>query len=262
LALYLRQICLVAQQLAPAIKNLSEVFSIPVCHVDPAVGKFGLENTLLALGSQFIEVVAPIADGSPPDSTAAGRFLQRRGGDGGYMVICQVATRAEQAALRERAQNKKVQIAYQSERDTWNIMQLHPANMGAAFLEVDWDQQADMQGNWQPAGGKDWQTLASTDVISEITAVELQSDDPQAAAAHWASVIGVDVEQREQHLIVPLANTDLRFVAASDGRGAGLGGLDVRVVDAARLQQQAEVCGFNLHNNQLIICGTRFNLVN
>ena len=49
---------------------------------DPGVGVFGLENAVFAVGDTFLEVVAPVQ----PDTTA-GRYLQRRGGDSGYMAI-------------------------------------------------------------------------------------------------------------------------------------------------------------------------------
>ncbi|MBL4827172.1 MAG: VOC family protein [Spongiibacteraceae bacterium] len=257
MSIHLRQICLVADKLQPAIDKLSAVFSIPSCYVDPAVGKFGLENTLLAMGSQFIEVVAPIKQG-----TAAGRFLQRRRGNGGYMVICQVPTIKEQAELRERAVDNKVRIAYESDLGTWNVMQLHPADMGATFFEVDWDQQANMKGNWHPAGGSRWQPLNSTNVVKAITAVELQSDDPNALALHWSKITEVPVTEKEGNPIVSLANTDLRFVHSHDKRGAGLGGLDLKVVDKTRLLKQANAQGIEVIGNQLTICGTRFKLVN
>ncbi|MGR3566532.1 MAG: hypothetical protein ACU0CN_02170, partial [Pseudooceanicola nanhaiensis] len=96
--IHLRQVCLVAGALAPAVSALRDVLGLPVAHVDPAVGKFGLENTLLTLGSQFLEVVAPTRAG-----TAAGRYLDRRGGDGGYMVICQAGDRDAQDAVRANA---------------------------------------------------------------------------------------------------------------------------------------------------------------
>ena len=255
MAIYLRQICLVAENLAPPINLLSDVFSLPVAHIDPAVGKFGLENTLLAVGSQFIEVVAPTQPG-----TAAGRFLQRRGGDGGYMVICQVPTKEEQAQVRRRAQNNQVRIAYESDRETWNIMQLHPADMGAAFLEVDWDCEADMEGNWQPAGGKEWQALMSTSVINAITGVEMQSENPGALAAHWAKIVDASIQHANNEWVLPLANVQLRFVENKDGRGPGLSALDVSVVDYTRLQQQAEANNIAINNNRLEICGTYFNL--
>ncbi|MCH8503831.1 MAG: VOC family protein, partial [Ectothiorhodospiraceae bacterium] len=216
MAIHLRQICLVADKLAPVVDDLRGLFAIPVCHVDPGVGKFGLENALLAVGTQFLEVVAPLQEG-----TAAGRFLERRGGNGGYMVICQVPSLEEQAGVRTRAQDAGVRVAYASERGSWNIMQLHPADMGASFFEVDWDEQADTTGNWEPAGGREWMDHVNTDEVSAITAVELQGSDPQALAARWAAVAGVDLVSRGPGPVLPLANAELRFVQPEDGRGDG-----------------------------------------
>ena len=64
----LRQICLVAEQLAPVVDDLKAVFGLEVCFVDPAVQAFGLENSLFPVGNNFLEVVAPIQA-----NTAAGR---------------------------------------------------------------------------------------------------------------------------------------------------------------------------------------------
>lgn len=257
MTIHLRQVCLVAEELAPAVKDISEIFSIPVCHVDPEVGKFGLENSLLAIGTNFLEVVAPIQE-----NTAAHRFLKRRGGDGGYMVICQVPSLAEQAELRARAAGEEVRVAFESDRGTWNIMQLHPGDMGAAFLEVDWDEEADFTGNWQPAGGTDWKSTVSTAVVSDIVAVELQGNDPEALARRWAAIAGLPLEYRNDIPTITLANADVRFVHAQDGRGDGLGALDLRVTDHAHLLNQAERRGVRVSDHQVMICGTRFNLVN
>jgi hypothetical protein len=66
------------------ISDFKEIFGLEVCFIDKGVAVFGLENSLMPVGNNFIEVVAP----TKPD-TAAGRYLKRRNGDGGYMVICQ-----------------------------------------------------------------------------------------------------------------------------------------------------------------------------
>ena len=60
--LRLRQICLVARELKPHLEDLREVLGIEVCHVDPGVGTFGLENSLMPIGSQFLEIVAPVRE--------------------------------------------------------------------------------------------------------------------------------------------------------------------------------------------------------
>lgn len=82
--LRLRQLCLVAYELEPVVDDLRTVFDVEVCHRDPEVGRFGLHNAnaLLPVGTSFIEVVVPIEAG-----TTAKHYLERRKGDGGYMVI-------------------------------------------------------------------------------------------------------------------------------------------------------------------------------
>ena len=81
----LRQIALVAHDLDSTLASLCEELGADVCFQDPGVGAFGLHNGLLALGDTFLEVVSPTQDG-----TTAGRYLDRRGGDGGYMVLLQL----------------------------------------------------------------------------------------------------------------------------------------------------------------------------
>ena len=70
--LRLRQICLVARDLDLVVDDLCAVFGVKVCHRDPEVGQFGLRNALMPFGSNFLEVVSPLRDG-----TAAGRYLGR-----------------------------------------------------------------------------------------------------------------------------------------------------------------------------------------
>ena len=80
--LNLRQICLAAPELEPVVDTVREVFGLEVCHRDPNVAKYGLENALFVLGRAFLEIVAPTRG-----ETAAGRFIERSGGVGGYMAI-------------------------------------------------------------------------------------------------------------------------------------------------------------------------------
>ena len=78
----LRQICLVAAHLEPVVTDISEIMGLKVCYRDGNVAKYGLENALLPVDTILLEVVAPIQQG-----TAAGRFLDKTGGRGGYMAI-------------------------------------------------------------------------------------------------------------------------------------------------------------------------------
>ena len=173
MSIRLRQIALVANKLAPVIDDLKAVFGLEVCYIDPGVGVFGLENSLLPVGNNFIEVVAPIKDG-----TAGGRYLKRRGGDGGYMVICQCDSHAAQLERRERALAMGIRIAWERESDGYHVMQLHPADTGGSFFEIDWDAKGEPEGNWEPAGGSGWRKAKRTEIVSAYSAVELQSPDP------------------------------------------------------------------------------------
>ena len=224
MAIHLRQICLVARNLQAAVEDLERTLGVQRCYVDPEVAAFGLENTLLPIGTQFLEVVSPVRPG-----VAADRFLQKRGGDGGYMVICQAANPQEQAELRARAEAEGVRVAFEHNRDDWRIMQLHPGDMGAAFLEVDWQSPTDFEGHWRPAGGEGWRALSKQGAARAICAVELQSKDPRALAARWSAVIGTPAEEKNGAWLVRLANAELRFVEDKDHRGDGVRGLVIEM---------------------------------
>jgi len=256
MAIHLRQICLVASELAPHVDTLRAVFGWPVAHVDANVGKWGLENTLLTVGTQFLEIVVPTRE-----DTAAGRYIDRRGGDGGYMVICQVPSLEEQNAVRARAAAAGVREAYFGDRGDWNVMQLHPADMRATFFEVDWDIKADPEGRWMPAGGTEWQDEAGAVRGMAITAADIQTDDPRALAEHWSKVSGLPVGSDAGTPAVRLANAVLRFVPARDGRGPGLGGIEIAVPDRTTVLERAAERGVTERDGVLDICGTRIAVV-
>lgn len=251
----LRQICLVAEKLAPVTDDLKAVFGLEVCFVDPAVGKWGLENVLLPIGNNFLEVVAPTRDG-----TAAGRYLERRKGDGGYMVITQAA---DHDSYRKRIEDLGVRVVADLQYGDFTGMQLHPRDVGGAILSIDatTDDYRDPAGSWHPAGN-DWKPARRTEVVSDFRAAELQSDDPEALARRWSEVLDIPIERDAR--AVPTINLDnavLRFVKETDGRGEGLGGLDLAAADRARAFAEAERRGLRTGDDEITICGTRFRLI-
>ncbi|MGH7913560.1 MAG: VOC family protein [Candidatus Binataceae bacterium] len=256
MSIRLRQICLVAKILAPVIGNFKAIFAVDVCFIDPAVAAFGLENSLMPIGSNFLEVVAPVEE-----NTAAGRYLKRRNGDGGYMVICQCDTLETQLARKARAAALDVRIAWEHEGRSFHGMQLHPADTGGAFFEIDWDSMREPEGHWTPAGGSEWISRMHTDVVKYYSAVELQSANPRRLAERWSSIAELPLREDSQgRLEMPLENASVRFVKAADGRGDGLGGIDIAVHDRARVLAAAARRGCQAGEDQLMICGVRFNL--
>jgi glyoxalase-like protein len=256
MSIRLRQICLVAAKLAPVVDDLKAVLGLEVCFKDKGVEVFGLENSLFPVGSNFIEVVAPIKE-----NTAAGRYLKRRNGDGGYMVICQCDSEATQAARKARAASLNVRVAWEHDSKGFHGMQLHPADTGGAFFELDWDKKGEPEGHWEPAGGSNWASARRTDVVTSFSAVELQSADPRGLAERWSSIAELPLRNDSRGRIeMPLDNASVRFVEATDGRGEGLGGIDIVVADRKRLLEAAESRGCRAGDEQVVICGTRFYL--
>ena len=255
MTIQLRQICLVAEQLAPVIDDLTAILGIQSCFIDPGVGKFGLENNLMPVGRNFLEVVAPVQE-----NTAAGRYLQRRQGDGGYMVITQIDTLDEHQRLRQRALDQGVRVAHEHSSDEWYLSQLHPRDMQAAFLELEWNPQADFSGYWNPVGGLGWEDKVQQGTTVDFIGVELQGADPLALAKHWASVTDLPVDTDVATPSICFNNATLRFVEATDGRGAGLGGLDIRVSDRQAILAEARNRNCYVSDDQVNICGTRWYL--
>jgi len=253
--LQLRQICLVAESLAPVIDDLTAVLGIHPCYVDPGVGAFGLENTLMPIGRNFLEVVSPIQ----PD-TAAGRYLKRRGGDGGYMVITQADSKATQLVARQRAQDLGVRIAHETLRKDWHLIQFHPGDLEAAFLEIETDAFNDFTGSWMPVGGLGWETFVDQRRTIDLIEVQLQCEDPASLAAKWGSIIGALPTPENDHRLVPLNNAALRFIPIQDTRGPGLSGLTVSVTDRAAVIDTARSRGLEVSGHDIHMAGVRWHL--
>ncbi len=255
MTIQLRQICLVASELEPVLDDLTNILGINRCFIDPGVGTFGLENTLMPIGRNFLEVVAPVEE-----NTAGGRYLDRRAGDGGYMVITQLDTLENQQAVRQRALDNNVRVAWEASSENWNLCQLHPGDMIAAFLEVQYDNHEDFNGNWNPVGGLGWEDKVKQDITRDYLAVELQSPDPVGLAELWGKVVDLPVERNGAELSMAFNNVTIRFVEAKDGRGAGLGGLDIAVNNREHILTEAKKRGCYVSDDQVDICGTRWYL--
>lgn len=258
--LRLRQICLVAAKLAPVTEDFRHVLDLEVCHVDPSVGRWGLENALWPIGNGFLEVVAPVEEG-----TAAGRYLERRKGDGGYMVILQTSE-AGLAAARERMAAHGVRTVADIDRGEYRGMQLHPRDTGGAILSIDCNEPdpADPDspaGPWHPAGTK-WRDMAPSRLVRGMRAAELQSPDPEALAQRWSALLDLPMA-RDAHgrPCLHLDDAVLRFVPDRDGRGEGLGSLDIAVADRDEILARARQRNLPTADDVVTVCGTRFKLV-
>jgi hypothetical protein len=227
----LRQVALVAADLPAVVGALHDAFGLEVAFRDPGVAAFGRENAVLPVGDQFVEVVAPTRSG-----TAAGRQLERLGGDGGYMVIGHTD---DHPALRARLEQLGVRTVIDTDHDGYRILQLHPQDTGGSFLELDFQPGGeDPSGPWMPAGPS-WQELRHTEVVSGIAGVTVQTRDPSATAARWAAITGGALDG-DDALVLALDGGTVKFV---DGPVESLIAVSVTAADPARRGEQHTIGG-------------------
>lgn len=246
----LRQICLVAPKLEPVVSDITDIMGLAVCYRDGNVAKYGLENALLPVDTILLEVVAPFKDG-----TTAGRFIEKTNSRGGYMAIfC-----CDDPDARGRAANAiGVRTANVIDHAPYHGVQLHPRDCRAAFIEFNHTAGSDdILGPYPPAG-PDWQKSIRKDVTQALTAVEMQSPDPQGLAEHWGRIIGVAATKRDDGgAELRLPNCTFRFVK---GASEIMSGLEFRVADAARVLHAAKARGHAVAGNEFLLGGVTFRV--
>jgi catechol 2,3-dioxygenase-like lactoylglutathione lyase family enzyme len=241
----LRQIALVAQDLAAARDDIAAVLGLDYAYDDPGVGKYGLRNAVFPIGDTFLEVVSPKEPG-----TTAGRLLEKRGGDGGYMVILQVDDLAEALA---RVKNAAARIADQMDKDGAAFTHIHPKDIGGAILSLD---RMVPKERWE-WGGPQWQSHVCTDTSVKVAGAELQAKDPARMAARWAQVLGRAASEDAGVWRIRLDDGEIRFAVDGDGRGEGLGAFDVVVRDVEAVRATAAARGLLDRNGTIVLAGTR-----
>ncbi len=170
----LRQAVIAVGDLDPAVAllraaGLGEPFA------DPAVSYFGLRNAVFAIGDTFLELVSPIDEG-----TAAGRLIERRGGDCGYMAMLQVD---DAAAARDRAAALGIREVFEVELDDITEAHLHPAEIGGAIVSVSEPRPA---ASWR-WGGPEWERRSVPGAVRGLTVAVA---DPEATGERWRQVAG------------------------------------------------------------------------
>jgi hypothetical protein len=240
----LRQIALAARDLVPTLDTLGDVLGIEVAFHDPGVAVFGLENGVMPIGETFLEVVSPVQ----PSATAA-RWIERRGGDSGYMVIFQVE---DLAPHKERLGRLGVRIVWEGKQKGAATLHLHPRDVGGAI--VSFDTMAE-PGAWEWAGPK-WRQHVRTDVTRAIVGAELESPAPERLAGRWGEVLGIaSARDAGGRPTIPVQGAVLRFVP---GASDGVIGVLLDVADPARFRAAAQARGVLEADGAARIGGVRF----
>uniref|UniRef100_E6VG61 Glyoxalase-like domain-containing protein n=1 Tax=Rhodopseudomonas palustris (strain DX-1) TaxID=652103 RepID=E6VG61_RHOPX len=250
--LRLRQICLVTEPIEPAASQIAAILGLNICYRDPHVGKYGLENVLLPVDTTLLEIVAPTQPG-----TAAGRFLEKTGGRGGYMAIfcCD-----DPDARGRHAATLGVRTANVIDHAPYHGVQLHPRDCRAAFIELNHTEGSDnIRGPYPPAG-PDWAAAIRTDTTQALTAVEMQSPDPADLASHWGRILELPVDRDADSVAeLRLPNATFRFV---QGASETMTALKFKVADVNKVRAAAEAQGVGCTADGFNLAGVEFRLTN
>ncbi len=227
----LRQVALVASTLEPVETAIAETLGVELCFRDPGVSVFGLRNSLFPIGDQLLEVVSPIEDG-----TTAGRLLEKRGGDGGYMVILQVD---DLDSMRLSIGEANARVVFEARTEGITGLHLHPSDVGGAILSIDETSEPMTWDDW-PWAGPAWRDHVKTDVVHAIIAVEIEATDPETMARRWSEVLGI--EDRLDEATIALDDSAIRFLPlpAESTRGEGVSGI---VFATEGPSKEFELCG-------------------
>jgi hypothetical protein len=256
--LRLRQICLVAADLNDAEALITPALGADVCFRDHHVSRYGLHNALWTFGGTFLEVVSPLGPG-----TAAGRYLTRRGGDGGYMFIVDCE---DVAPRRDHLRSIGKRIVADVSRGDGDLhssaIHVHPADSGGCILSIDQHSGGeDMMGGYLWAG-HDWRRFDPNGPIRSIVGAEMQSDHPGRLAEVWSDLLQRPATATtggcwEIALDVGLA----RFTPLIDDRGEGLSAVLLSCSDPAAVRARAAQAGRKLTDDGFELSGVRIRLV-
>jgi catechol 2,3-dioxygenase-like lactoylglutathione lyase family enzyme len=237
----LRQIALAARDLDATTDLLCDVLGVEVGFRDPGVAEFGLVNAVMPIGNHFLEVVSPAREG-----TTAGRWLERCGGDAGYMAIFQVRDLARE---RGRVASLGVRIVWEAKLADAATIHLHPRDVGGAIVSLDampaWD-------DWKWAGPH-WREKSLRDVCAGFAGATLASPRPAELAKRWGEVLG---RGADGNAIALEEGGVLRF---EEGAAEALAGVALRVVDPARFAARAQARGVREPDGSARMCGVRFH---
>jgi hypothetical protein len=240
----IRQIVMVSGLRDPIVNDLCELFNFEVAFNDPGVAHFGLENAVIPIGTDFLEVVSPVEE-----NTTAGRYLNKRGGDGGYMIIIQVDKFEDSQKL---VNEYNIKTVWETDLPKAKAMHLHPKQMGGAILSLDW---MEPKESWKWAG-PNWEKNISGP-IKGIDGVEIQSDDPELMLNTWLRVLGGVERDRENKIL--LDNTWIKFSQATDGRGPGISAFSLKAENSNEIIERAQNLGFMV-DDKITIGGIKFYL--
>jgi hypothetical protein len=216
----LRQAVVVAEDRDAILAAWQREFGLGSAFDDPGVAEFGLHNWVVPVADAFLEVVAP----TQPNTTA-GRYMERNGGDAGYMVIFQVA---DIGSARNHLRAEGCRTVWNADLATVSGTHLHPADSGGAIISVD---QPRPSSSWL-WGGPDWEANVRTDVLSGLCGIVVADPKPDQLRERWARLLQLQFTKGPAD-----TTTDMATLPSGD---------TVRIIDSALAENRVGLVGIDL----------------
>ena len=252
--LRLRQVCLAAPHLEVAAALIQALLGLEACHHDAGVAHYGLNNVVFPIGSdRFLEVVSPTRSG-----TAAGRFLERMQGRGGYMLIFDCD---DPKARATDAQRLGVRLANHIDRERYQGYQLHPKDCRATFLEFNHSAGGEeARGPYWPAG-EDWQRFVRSERTCRLDGVEVVSHDPAGLAQHWSRILGVPALQSGGRHVIQVDAQSIAICGVPAVTRERFEAMVLTVRGADGILRQARQMGLETRPDGFALCGVWVKLL-
>lgn len=227
----LRQLVFVSKERDELSRKICNIFDLKETFHDPGLINFGLENVLIPLNDTFFEIVMPVRE-----NTTAERFFDKRGGEGGYMIIVDVENFESE---NERVKKTDIEIVWNGERNEEGIhartIHLHPRQVGGAILSLD-KMIPDEAWLW---AGTSWKKDINKSLVNCLSGVILQSTDPEILCSKWEKALGKERAIGDE-LTIPLKESNISFIQNDDGRGEGIYAFVLKALDKEKIIENAK----------------------
>ena len=247
--LRIRQLVMAAKERDQLASQICEVFDLEIAFYDPGIIHFGLENVLIPVGNTFIEIVSPIEE-----NTAAERFINKRSGDGGYMVIIEVDDFVRE---KNRISENKIEIVWEADRKENGVhaqaIHLNPKQVGGAIVSLD---QMKPRTAWLWAG-HEWERHINRVSSNRLVGVHIQSSDPKVLMSKWEKALGK--KGGSDNLTISLNESYIKFTEELDERGEGINAFEISVKNKEDVLEKAKDLNL-LENENICIGGVNFLL--
>ena len=235
----LRQLVIATSEIETLADSICDLFELRRTFSDPELIVFGLKNVLIPLGDTFLELVTPVKE-----NTSAERFLKKRGGDGGYMVIVDSNDLEKE---RKRLENLEMDIVWYENRKTNGIhgqsLHLHPKQVGGAILSID---KMNPKSSWLWAG-TEWENDINKSLVSHFCGVNICSENPENLLSNWEKALGKKRSTRSNS--INLSGSNISFVMNTQSQSEYVSAFQIHTLKRSNIEKRAVSKGFVTSNN-------------